>query len=129
MASALRFLQKDYSGFGVRKNWIHHLGLDMIYKNELRDVTEMRRRVVAQLENLLRSQFMVDENRLKELIEWWITSRINSCDYHNTHDAISLYEFEHSCGEDGIPTKTVQVGFSSLYLIESAFCYSIAQVF
>ena len=53
VASALRFLQKDYSGFGVRKNWIHHLGMDMIYKNEMRDVTEMRRRVVAQLENLL----------------------------------------------------------------------------
>lgn len=84
---------------------LREIGLVKI-ENEV--IHEMRKRLIAELEEVLPPPITLPERRLEHLVEMVVSSQINSCIYHNSFDAISLYE-DHHCGRDQIPTETIQI--------------------
>lgn len=112
---ALNVLRKRVSSLQMSKDKIHNLASSMLCvegmnlgKIDEGVVLELRKRLLVELERLLPPPEVVPERRLEHLVETAVTSQIDSCQYHNSSVAISLYE-DHCCGRDQIPTETVQV--------------------
>ncbi|CAL5321970.1 unnamed protein product [Camellia sinensis] len=109
-ASGLRFLRRDYSEFGVLKRRIDRLGMELLFRDDrMRELSHMRRELVYALEITLPPPFAVSDRRLEKLVELSVYSQTFFCRYHNTRDAISLYQDHYCPNEDHIPTQTIQV--------------------
>lgn len=72
------------------------------------DFDESRRRLVAELQELLPPPITVPSRRLEYLVEMALVAQRDSCVYHNSTSGISLYQ-DHSCRRDQIPTTTLQI--------------------
>ncbi|KAJ4967648.1 hypothetical protein NE237_014349 [Protea cynaroides] len=113
--SALAILRKHISALGADREKVYKLVYSIISSEEMRLgsmedslIRELRLRLLAELEKLLPPPIAVPERRLEHLLEMVLTSQLGSCIYHNSSDAISLYE-DHCCGRNQIPTETVQI--------------------
>ncbi|KAJ7972565.1 WD repeat-containing protein 26 [Quillaja saponaria] len=71
-------------------------------------VRALRKKLLTELEKLLPPPIALLERRLEHLVESTVTAWTDSCMYHSSLDAISLYE-DHCCGRDQIPTETTQI--------------------
>ena len=118
-AMALAVLRKEVSASRLGKDKAQNLAQSILsFKDvqfgEIEDnvVRELRKKLLAELEKLLPPPTMLPERRLEYLVETAVTAQIDSCMYHNTLDAVSLYE-DHCCGRVQIPTETVQVCFGA----------------
>ncbi|KAK4573268.1 hypothetical protein RGQ29_031295 [Quercus rubra] len=114
-AMALAVLRKEVSASRLGKDKAQNLAQSILsFKDvqfgEIEDnvVRELRKKLLAELEKLLPPPTMLPERRLEHLVETAVTAQIDSCMYHNTLDAVSLYE-DHCCGRVQIPTETVQI--------------------
>jgi len=121
-ALALGVLRKQVSALDVDKCKVHSLAMCMLsFKDmELAAVDDdddddddavvhgLRRKLLADLENLLPPPISVPEARLEHLVESSVTAWVDSCMYHCSSNRISLYE-DHCCSRDQIPTRTTQV--------------------
>lgn len=118
-AMALAILRKVVSALRLGKDKAHSLAQSIL---SLRDtefgkmddniVQESRKKLLVELEKLLPPPIMLPERRLEHLVETAVSAQIDSCMYHNTLGAVSIYE-DHCCGRDQIPTETIQVCFAS----------------
>lgn len=118
-AMALAVLQKEVSALRLGKDKTHslaqsilslkHMELGKIDDNVLR---ELRKKLLTELEKLLPPPILLPERRLEHLVETAVSAQIDTCMYHNTLDAVSLFD-DHCCGRDQIPTETVQVCFAT----------------
>lgn len=110
---ALNLLRKRVPSLRMSKEKVHNLASSILCLKEMElgkiDEDDLRKRLLAELERLLPPPVVVPERRLEHLIETAVTSQVDSCLYHNSPVALSLYE-DHCCGRDQIPTETVQVG-------------------
>ncbi|KAG2719395.1 hypothetical protein I3760_03G264200 [Carya illinoinensis] len=114
-AMALAILRKVVSALRLGKDKAHSLAQSIL---SLRDtefgkmddniVQESRKKLLVELEKLLPPPIMLPERRLEHLVETAVSAQIDSCMYHNTLGAVSIYE-DHCCGRDQIPTETIQV--------------------
>ncbi|ESW34632.1 hypothetical protein PHAVU_001G167600 [Phaseolus vulgaris] len=121
-ALALGVLRKQVSTLDVDKCKVHSLAMCMLsFKDmELAAVDDdddddddavvhgLRRKLLADLENLLPPPISVPEARLEHLVESSVTAWVDSCMYHCSSNRISLYE-DHCCSRDQIPTRTTQI--------------------
>ncbi|GMH02541.1 hypothetical protein Nepgr_004380 [Nepenthes gracilis] len=114
---ALSLLQKQVSHLKVGREKVHGLAFDMLSAKVMGNdainengVSELRERLLVELERLLPPPIILPERRLEHLVETAVASQIDSCMYHNSMSAVSLYE-DHSCDRDQIPTQTVQILF------------------
>lgn len=114
---ALAFLRKKVPASRVGRENVHNLAYSIICLKEMetRETDdnvnhELRRKLLTELEKLLPPPTILPERRLEHLVETAITAQIDSCIYHNSQEAISLYE-DHCCTRDQIPIETVQVNF------------------
>lgn len=114
-SSALTVLRKRVSKLQVGEDKVHNLAFNMLSLKGIglcmidhSVIVDLRKKLVVELERLLPPPIALPENRLVNLVEVAVSARIDSCLYHNSFDAISLYE-DHQCGRDQIPTETVQV--------------------
>ncbi|WZZ13822.1 hypothetical protein YC2023_106911 [Brassica napus] len=112
---ALSVLQKQAQVFRVGREKIHMLAFDVITSKEMEPgevdsglVQDLRRRLLAELEKLIPTPVVIPGRRLEHLVESAVMNQIDTCMYHNSWDAVSLYE-DHRCGRDQIPSETVQV--------------------
>lgn len=113
--SALTVLRKRVSKLQVGEDKVHNLAFNMLSLKDMglcmidhSVIVDLRKKLVVELERLLPPPIAVPENRLVNLVEMAVSAQIDSCLYHNSFDAISLYE-DHQCGRDQIPTETLQV--------------------
>ncbi|KAJ4957264.1 hypothetical protein NE237_014047 [Protea cynaroides] len=113
--SALAVLRKHISALGADSEKVYKLVSSIISSEEMKlggmddSLTrELRWRLLDELERLLPPPFAVPERRLEHLVEKALTAQMDSCVYHNSSDAISLYE-DHCCCRDQIPNETVQI--------------------
>ncbi|KAG2719394.1 hypothetical protein I3760_03G264200 [Carya illinoinensis] len=114
-AMALAILRKVVSALRLGKDKAHSLAQSIL---SLRDtefgkmddniVQESRKKLLVELEKLLPPPIMLPERRLEHLVETAVSAQIDSCMYHNTLGAVSIYE-DHCCGRDQIPTETIQI--------------------
>ncbi|KAI4350292.1 hypothetical protein L6164_004760 [Bauhinia variegata] len=112
---ALNVLRKKVASLDVDKYKVHSLANSILSLKDVElskingtVVDDLRRKLLTDLENLLPPPITVPERRLEHLVETSVTSWIDSCLYHSSSNAISLYE-DHCCGRDQIPTKTIQI--------------------
>ncbi|XP_043721855.1 WD repeat-containing protein WDS homolog isoform X1 [Telopea speciosissima] len=112
--SALALLRKHISALGADSDKVYKL-VSSIISSEMElgsmddsHIRESRWRLLDELERLLPPPIAVPERRLEQLVEMTLTAQMDSCIYHNSSDAISLYE-DHCCGRDQVPTETVQI--------------------
>lgn len=115
---AVAVLRKEVSTLEVGRDQIHNLAYDILslkeelVKNDDNVVHGSRKRLLRELEHLLPPQIILPERRLENLVETTVLAQIDSCIYHNSPGAVSLYG-DHLCGRDQIPTETLQVCFAS----------------
>ncbi|KAL2344941.1 hypothetical protein Fmac_006226 [Flemingia macrophylla] len=116
-ALALGVLRKQVSALDVDKYKVHGLAkcLLSLKDRELgqvddggRGVHDLRRRLLRDLEKLFSPPIVVPEARLEHLVESTVAAWLDSCIYHSSSDAVSLYE-DHCCSRDEIPTTTTQI--------------------
>ncbi|VVB07181.1 unnamed protein product [Arabis nemorensis] len=114
-SSALNVLRKQAPMLLVGKEKIHRLACDIISSKEMESgevdnclVQDLRKRLLVELEMLIPSPIVIPERRLEHLVETAVMDQIDSCMYHNSWDAVSLYK-DHHCGRDQIPSETVQI--------------------
>lgn len=114
---ALNVLRKQVPSLIASKEKVHNLASSILCLEEKElgkidedDISKLRKRLLVELERLLPPPVALPERRLEHLVETAVTSQIDSCFYHNSAVAVSLYE-DHCCGRDQIPTETVQVCF------------------
>jgi len=123
-ASALGVLRKQVSASDVDQCKVHSLAMCLLsFKDRNLDavddddgdlvVHDLRRKLLADLENLLPPPIAVPEARLEHLVESTVTAWVDSCIYHSSSNLISLYE-DHCCSRDQIPTRTTQVSCHSI---------------
>ncbi|KAJ0113027.1 hypothetical protein Patl1_01672 [Pistacia atlantica] len=112
---ALDVLRKQVPSLIVSKEKVHKLASSILCLEEKElgnidedDISELRRRLLVELQRLLPPPVVLPERRLEHLVETAVTSQIDSCFYHNSRVAVSLYE-DHCCGRDQIPTETIQI--------------------
>ncbi|KAF6165184.1 hypothetical protein GIB67_000768 [Kingdonia uniflora] len=111
--SALGILRKRVSELEVDEEKVHKLALGIVKLEEIgwegnEGDENLRCRLLVELEKLLPPPIMLPERRLEHLVEVAISAQTGACIYHNSGDAISLYE-DHCCGRDQIPIETVQI--------------------
>ena len=114
VSTALAFLQKQVSALKMETDKIRILAFNMLFKGsgEINSsISELRKKLLGELEKLLPPPVVLPERRLEHLVGTAVVSQIDSCVYHNSPGPVSLYE-DHCCGRDQIPTDTVQVCFS-----------------
>lgn len=128
-SSALNVLRKQAPMLRVGKEKIHRLACDIISSKEMESgeldnclVQDLRKRLLVELETLIPSPVVIPDRRLEHLVETAVMDQIDSCLYHNSWDAVSLYK-DHHCGRDQIPSETVQVLFISLVTHMFSFWY------
>lgn len=116
---ALSVLQKQAQVLRVGKERIHRLAFDVFTSKEMEPgevddglVRDSRRRLLAELVKLIPTPVVIPERRLEYLVESAVMNQIDTCLYHNSWGAVSLYE-DHRCGRDQIPSETEQVLFLS----------------
>ncbi|KAJ4832303.1 hypothetical protein Tsubulata_008649 [Turnera subulata] len=112
---ALAVLRKQIQALRVGKENVHNLARCIICSKEMElgkkdehSIHELRKKLLKQLQELLPPPTVLPERRLECLVETAITSQIDSCMYHNSQGAVSLYE-DHCCTRDQIPSETVQI--------------------
>ncbi|KAE8673103.1 putative nucleotide binding protein [Hibiscus syriacus] len=109
----LSVLQKQVPTLNMSKETVHKLAYNILSFKEMGKIdedviSELRKRLVMELRKQLPPPIVLPERRLEHLVETSVTAQIDSCIYHNSRDAVSLYE-DHCCGRDQIPTETVQI--------------------
>lgn len=114
---ALALLRKQISTLKVSKEKVHKLAFGMLLRKEMdlgkmddHITDELRKRLLRKLEKVLTPPISFPERRLEHLVEMAVSAQIDSCIYHNSTDAITIYE-DHNCGRDQIPTETIQVHY------------------
>lgn len=113
-SSALTVLQKQVSGLKLEAEKAHSLALGLLFTKEKcvgevnNDVTELRRKLLLELEKVLPPPITLPERRLEHLVETVVSSQVDSCLYHNFPGAVSICE-DHCCGRDQIPRETIQI--------------------
>lgn len=117
---ALNVLRKQAPMLRMGKDKIHRLACDIVYSKEMESgevdsclVQDLRIKLLVELEKLIPLPIVFPERRLEHLVETAVMDQIDTCLYHNSWDAVSLYK-DHCCGRDQIPSETVQVLFISL---------------
>lgn len=111
---ALGVLRQKVSKLGVDKGKVQSLVCSILASKETGSGVdggsfyELRRRLLMELEKLIPPPCMLPHRRLENLVERAVLSQVDRCVYHNTSDAVSLYE-DHCCSKDQIPTETIQV--------------------
>ncbi|XP_009629555.1 WD repeat-containing protein WDS homolog isoform X2 [Nicotiana tomentosiformis] len=114
-SSALEILQKQISGLQVEKEKVHKLAFGFLSlkelglgKVDLDVIFNLRNCLLMELEKVLPPPITLPERRLEYLVEMAVWSKIDNCVYHNSVDAVSLYE-DHHCDGSQFPTKTTQI--------------------
>ncbi|KAJ7977146.1 WD repeat-containing protein 26 [Quillaja saponaria] len=114
-AVALGVLRNQVSGLHVDRDKIHSLAKFMISLTDIElgkmddsIVRDLRKKLLAELEKLLPPPITLPERRLEHLVETTVAAWVDSCMYHSSLNAVSLYE-DHCCGRDQIPTETIQI--------------------
>ncbi|TYI70598.1 hypothetical protein E1A91_D08G232800v1 [Gossypium mustelinum] len=112
---ALSVLQKRVPTLHMSNETVHKLAYNILALKEMElgkldedVISELRKRLVMELGKQLPPPIVLPERRLEHLVETSVTAQIDSCIYHNSQDAVLLYE-DHCCGRDQIPTETVQI--------------------
>lgn len=114
-SSALAVLRKHVCSLEVSKEKVHRLARDIISfkdmglgKGDDCVISDLRKSLLIEFERLLPPPIALPERRLEHLVEMAVAAQKDSCLYHNSSGAVSLYE-DHSCGSDQIPTETLQI--------------------
>lgn len=114
---ALSVLQKRVPTLHMSNETVHKLAYNILALKEMElgkldedVISELRKKLVMELGKQLPPPIVLRERRLEHLVETSVAAQIDSCIYHNSQDAVLLYE-DHCCGRDQIPTETVQVCF------------------
>ena len=112
---ALEILQKKMSGLEVGRDKVHRLAFGLLSLKELgldkedpNGIYEFRKELLTELEKVLPPPITVPERRLDYLVEMAVWSQLEKCVFHNSVDAITLYE-DHHCDSSQFPSKTIQV--------------------
>ncbi|XP_050208186.1 WD repeat-containing protein WDS homolog [Mercurialis annua] len=112
---ALAVLRKQVPAFRLGKENIRNLAYSLLCLKEMdlgkvdeNAIFEMRKRLLIELEKLLPPPTVLPERRLEHLVESAIAAQVDSCMYHNSQEAISLFE-DHCCTREQIPTETIQI--------------------
>ncbi|CAL9242094.1 unnamed protein product [Arabidopsis halleri] len=112
---ALNVLRKQAPMLRMGKEKIHRLACDIVYSKEMEPgevdsclVQGWRKKLLVELEKLIPLPIVIPERRLEHLVETAVMDQIDTCLYHNSWDAVSLYK-DHCCGRDQIPSETVQI--------------------
>ncbi|KAG9446846.1 hypothetical protein H6P81_012974 [Aristolochia fimbriata] len=108
LTSALSVMRKHISPLQVSRERVHKLACDVISFKEVDCISELRSNLLHELEGLIPPPIQLPVRRLEHLVETAVTFQKDNCVYHNSSDAISLYE-DHCCGSEQIPTETVQI--------------------
>lgn len=111
---ALSVLRNQVPALRMGKENVHNLAYSIICLKEMElskaddnVIHCQRKNLLTELETLLPPPAVLPERRLEHLVETAITAQIDSCDYHNSIEPISLYE-DHNCSRDQFPTETIQ---------------------
>ncbi|KAK9087758.1 hypothetical protein Syun_030152 [Stephania yunnanensis] len=114
-SSALNVLQKRVSKLRIDRERVHKLACGLLSlggigfgKVDGETSDGLRRKLLAELEKLFPPPVIVPERRLEHLVEMALMAKRDSCLYHNTGGAMSLYEDE-CCGGEHVPAETVQI--------------------
>ncbi|XP_019087729.1 PREDICTED: WD repeat-containing protein 26 isoform X1 [Camelina sativa] len=112
---ALNVLRKQAPLLGMGKDKIHRLACDIVYSKEMESgeadsflVQDLRKHLLVEVEKLIPLPIVIPERRLEHLVESAVLHQIDTCLYHNSWDAVSLYK-DHCCGRDQIPSETIQI--------------------
>ncbi|XP_020539085.1 WD repeat-containing protein WDS homolog isoform X2 [Jatropha curcas] len=112
---ALSVLRKQAPALQLGRENIRNLAFSLLCLKEMdlgnKDenfIFELRKRLLMELEKLLPPPLVLPERRLEHLVETTVTAQVDSCTYHNSPEAVSLYE-DHCCTREQIPTETVQI--------------------
>ncbi|KAI4304549.1 hypothetical protein MLD38_040043 [Melastoma candidum] len=111
---ALSVLRQEVSKFGIDRGRVRSLVYGFLVPRESGSsvdgcsLYELRRRLLKELEELIPPPCVLPHRRLETLVERAVLSQVDRCVYHNTSDAVSLYE-DHCCSRDQIPTETIQI--------------------
>ncbi|KAJ9176516.1 hypothetical protein P3X46_011822 [Hevea brasiliensis] len=112
---ALTVLRKQVPALLLGRENIRNLAYSLLNLKEKdlsnldeNSIFELRKRLLADLEKLLPPPSVLPERRLEHLVETAVTAQIDSCMYHNSQEAVSLYE-DHCCTREQIPIETIQI--------------------
>ncbi|RAL42214.1 unnamed protein product [Cuscuta campestris] len=108
-SAALKLLRKQIARLKVGKENVSRLAYELISPKESGTdlVSNMREKLVTELENVLPPPITLPPRRLERLVEMAISSQIDSCIYHSI-SSVSLYE-DHHCDRAQFPTRTSQI--------------------
>lgn len=116
--AALKTLRSEISPLQINTQAIRELSSCIIspsrcellgYKKHGDSSFHQRMKLLQDIQQLLPPSIMIPEKRLESLIEQALNVQREACVFHNSLDnALSLYT-DHHCGEDQIPTTTLQV--------------------
>ncbi|WCJ38244.1 hypothetical protein M5689_019316 [Euphorbia peplus] len=112
---ALSVLRKQVPTLRLGKENVCNLASSLLYLKDMElsrlddnAIFELRKRLLTELEQLLPPPVILPERRLEHLVETALTAQIDSCIYHNSLEAVSVYE-DHCCTRKQIPTETIQI--------------------
>eukprot|EP01018_Ginkgo_biloba_P030190 Gb_04425 [translate_table: standard] len=116
--AALKTLRLEISPLQINRQRVHELASCIVCPSrcELLGYTKKgdlssnpRIKLLQDLQQLLPPHIMIPEKRLEHLVEQALNVQREACIFHNSLDhALSLYT-DHRCGQDQIPTTTVQI--------------------
>ncbi|KAL5985475.1 hypothetical protein ACLOJK_027459 [Asimina triloba] len=115
---ALKTLRSEISPLGINEKRVHELSGCIVSPSQcvlLGFATceiatgSSRLKLLEELQKLFPPTIMVPERRLEHLVEQALNVQREACVFHNSLDStLSLYS-DHQCGQDQIPSHTLQV--------------------
>jgi WD repeat-containing protein 26 len=119
---AIEVLWKQISPLGVERRRVHRLAQYLIccevmgQRGTVGSTVQRRVGLFLDLVEVLPPEFRVPSGRLEKLVETAILSQITTCQYHNFHKDVTLFE-DHKCSSEQIPSTCSQVGVHILACI------------
>ncbi|RRT69146.1 hypothetical protein B296_00001649 [Ensete ventricosum] len=115
---ALKTLRCEITPLGINKKRVHELASCVVspshhvllrFANLGTETSNLRLKLLEELQKLLPPTVMIPERRLEHLVEQALGLQRESCYFHNSLDSsLSLYA-DHNCGKDQLPSHTAQV--------------------
>ena len=124
---ALRTLRLEISPLNIKKERLHQLASCLIcpYKMEALSPSfsfsslsngkygkicpNPRERLLHELQQFVSPSVMIPERRLENLLEQALIVQRKACIFHNSMEQPLCLYYDHKCGRDQIPNRTVQV--------------------
>ncbi|KAG6513244.1 hypothetical protein ZIOFF_023557 [Zingiber officinale] len=115
---ALQTLRNEISPLSINKKRVHNLSSCVIspsqrislgFANVGTNISDLRMRLLDELQKLLPPSIMIPERRLEHLVEQALNVQREACYFHNSVEScLSLYT-DHQCGKYQLPSQTTQI--------------------